>query len=47
MVNGLNQISDNGSGEDVVKAVTKRVNGGLNGYAHRLEMFNYYYNLLK
>lgn len=47
MVNGLNQISDNGSGEDVVKAVTKRVNGGLNGYAQRLGMFNYYYNLLK
>ena len=47
MVNGLNQISDNGSGEDVVKSVTKRVNGGLNGYAHRLEMFKYYYNLLK
>ena len=47
MVNGLNQIADNGSGEDVVKAVTKRVNGGLNGYAHRLEMFKYYFNLLK
>lgn len=47
MINGLNQIADNGSGEDVVKAVTKRVNGGLNGYAHRLEMFKYYFNLLK
>ena len=47
MINGLNQIADNGSGEDVVKAVTKRVNGGLNGYAHRLEMFNYYFKLLK
>lgn len=47
MVNGLNQIADNGSGDDVVKLVTKRVNGGLNGYAHRLEMFKYYYNLLK
>lgn len=47
MVNGLNQIADNGSGDEVVKAVTKRVNGGLNGYAHRLEMFKYYYNLLK
>jgi len=47
MINGLNQIADNGSGDDVVKAVTKRVNGGLNGYAHRLEMFKYYYNLLR
>ena len=47
MSTGLNQIADNGSGDDVVKAVTKRVNGGLNGYAHRLEMFNYYFNLLK
>jgi putative chitinase len=47
MINGLNQIADNGSGDDVVKAVTKRVNGGLNGYAHRLEMFKYYFNLLK
>lgn len=47
MVNGLNQIADNGSSDDVVKSVTKRVNGGLNGYAHRLEMFKYYYNLLQ
>ena len=47
MVNGLNQIADDGAAESVVKAVTKRVNGGLNGYAHRLEMFKYYFYLLK
>jgi putative chitinase len=47
MVNGLNQIADDGAAESVVKAVTKRVNGGLNGYAHRLEMFKYYFDLLK
>ena len=47
MVNGLNQIADDGEAESVVKAVTKRVNGGLNGYAHRLEMFKYYFDLLK
>jgi len=46
MVNGLNQIADDGKAESVVKAITKRVNGGLNGYAHRLEMFKHYYNLI-
>jgi len=37
---------DRGAGEDVVKAVTRKVNGGLNGIADRLQKFNLYSNSL-
>lgn len=45
--NGLWSICDRGSDEETVKAVTKRVNGGYNGYSDRLQRFNKIYNLLK
>lgn len=47
MVNGLNQIASEGASPEIVKKVSKRVNGGTIGLAHRQEMFNYYYNLIK
>lgn len=43
--NCLNK-ADLGSTDDVVKAVTKCVNGGYNGLAHRLEMFKHFYSIL-
>jgi putative chitinase len=45
-VNKIWDICDKGAGEDVVKAVTRKVNGGLNGIADRLQKFNLYNNLL-
>ena len=47
MVNGLNQIADDGATNEVVKLVTRRVNGGVNGLSHRLELFNHYYKILE
>lgn len=38
--------ADLGANEVAVKAVTKCVNGGYNGLAHRLEMFNHFYSIL-
>ena len=45
-VNKIWDICDKGAGEDVVKAVTRKVNGGLNGIADRLQKFNLYSNSL-
>lgn len=45
-VNKMWDICDKGAGEDVVKAVTRKVNGGLNGIADRLQKFNLYNNSL-
>lgn len=45
-VNKIWDICDRGAGEDVVKAVTRKVNGGLNGIADRLQKFNLYSNSL-
>lgn len=45
-VNKIWDICDKGAGEDVVKAVTRKVNGGLNGIADRLQKFNLYNNSL-
>jgi putative chitinase len=45
--NGLNSLADKGATVDVVKSVTKRVNGGYNGLDDRLKYFNKYYNILK
>jgi putative chitinase len=44
--NGLNKIADGGSGDDTVKAITKRVNGGYIGIEDRLKHFREYYKLL-
>lgn len=44
--NGLWAICDKGASEDVVKQVTKRVNGGLIGIQDRLKHFKEYYSLL-
>jgi len=44
--NGLWSICDKGASEDVVKQVTKRVNGGEIGLADRLKHFKEYYQLL-
>ena len=44
---GLNEISDKDDGgkmgEDIVKEITKKINGGLNGIAQRL----FYYRRFK
>lgn len=44
--NNLWAICDLGAGEDVIKNLTKRINGGLNGYADRLSKFKIYYGFL-
>jgi putative chitinase len=45
--NGINLVSDNGSEPDVVKSVTKKVNGGFNGLQDRQKYFDKYYTLLR
>jgi putative chitinase len=45
--NKLWTICDLGSTDEVVKKVTKRVNGGYNGLEDRLKYFKKYWNLLK
>ena len=45
--NGLWSICDKGISDDVVKQLTKRINGGTNGLDDRLKKFKEYYNLLK
>lgn len=45
--NNLWTICDQGDTEDVVTAVTKRVNGGTIGLDERLKNFNDFYNLLQ
>jgi len=44
--NRLNSIADQGSTEDVVKQITRRVNGGFNGLADRQKKFDMLYELL-
>ena len=44
--NKLWAICDRGSDAATVTAVTKRVNGGVNGIDHRLQEFNKFYKLL-
>ena len=44
--NGLHKMADGGSGDDNVKAITKRVNGGYIGIEDRLKHFREYYQLL-
>lgn len=43
----LNAIADLGSTDDVVTQITKRVNGGTNGLAERLNFFKKFYQLLR
>lgn len=45
--NNLWSICDKGAGDDVVTALTKRVNGGTIGLADRLKHFKEYYALLR
>ena len=45
--NKLWSICDKGSTDDVVKELTKRINGGYLGLNDRIKKFNKYYNLLK
>jgi putative chitinase len=45
--NGIHRIADGGSSRTTVEAVTRRVNGGLIGIAHRLSEFEKYFNKLK
>jgi len=45
--NGLNQLADNGSTDEVITQITKRVNGGIIGLPDRIIHFKEYYNLLK
>lgn len=42
----LNQLADEGSNNDVVTQITKKVNGGLNGLDDRIQHFKNYYALL-
>jgi putative chitinase len=44
--NGIWSICDKGASDDVVTAVTKRVNGGTIGLPDRIKHFKEYYNLL-
>lgn len=45
--NSLWGICDKGSSDSVVLELTKRINGGVNGYDLRLKDFKKFYNLLK
>jgi putative chitinase len=45
--NGLNTLSDKGSTEDVVKSITKKINGGTIGIDHRLKEFKKFHDILK
>lgn len=44
--NKLWDLCDKGHGDDIVLAVTKRVNGGTHGLADRQEKFDLFYNTL-
>lgn len=44
--NSLNTIADEGSSEEVVKKITKRVNGGYIGLEDRLKHFKEFFELL-
>lgn len=46
-VNGINKISDLGTSDAAITAVTKKVNGGVHGLAERIELFKKYYSELK
>jgi|CXWL01.1.fsa_nt_gi putative chitinase len=43
--NGLNTIADKGATDDVVKEITKKINGGLNGISERTKNFHEIFSL--
>ena len=45
--NGLWSICDKGISEDVIKALTKKINGGFHGLEDRINQFVKFYNILK
>jgi putative chitinase len=45
--NGINIVSDRGAEAEVVKFVTKKVNGGFNGLQDRQKYFDKYYTILR
>jgi putative chitinase len=44
--NNLHEIADQGATDQVVRQITRRVNGGFIGLADRIKHFNEYYSLL-
>jgi putative chitinase len=44
---GINEIADRGASDDVVRAVTKKINTGSHGINNRISLFNNYYSILK
>lgn len=44
---GLNTNADKGSSEEIIKEITKKVNGGLNGISDRISKHAKFYKLLK
>jgi len=44
--NGLNRVADTGSDDEVVKKITRRVNGGYNGLEDRLHHFKEFLGLI-
>ena len=45
--NGLNDLADRGDDDEVVKKITKKINGGYIGLPERIEYFEKFYNLLR
>lgn len=43
----LFNIADQGGRNETIAAITKRINGGVNGLTERITLFNKYYKLLK
>lgn len=43
--NGINEVADKGDSKEAVTAVTKKVNGGVNGLAERIILFGKYNSL--
>lgn len=46
MTNKINEVADSGSSDDVIKNVTKKVNGGLIGIDDRIKKFKEFHKLL-
>lgn len=44
---GVNEIADRGATDDIIKAVTKKINAGSHGINTRISLFKNYYNILK
>ena len=44
--NSINIIADKGEGDEVIKQITKKINGGYNGLEHRKSLFKYYFKEL-